>query len=1296
MLKARRFPLVLLATRFATRSLCSPSRAIANALYQKAADGKVWTNDEICEFDAKIRADPSFNDPADLSKSLFGLMHVKGVTKCELKLIETLRRKLATTPLNARQLCMSLYGLQSLMVRNTPTNKLVEAIDTQLRTVNEELDLTSVLMAFRGTTNMRCSAYSVRKLLDTLHRMLRHQLVNNHVTLSTIDVFGILCAFRGKSSGNAPVRMLAGALAEVLEGVDMKTTELSVDERRLVLVAVGSMDELSSYSPEVRSLVLQCNRALKSSDAHVFTIPEVLGAIKGLGQLDTTHKEVRVLVKTLSQLLDSAKQEAVKSPANAKAYFGNSKSSSKSQVQSGGEAGRPWGDKYGEAFYGMRNLHCSSQETRDLLWNVLKTLQEEGQFISHKGKRMRRRSEGTGFEGVQEGLVGNPAAGLEMSLSMCAKAINGLQNMSSDREVVRHAVGVLAQCLWEKGAAASGSEEGSEEGHSDEQMEVLTMDDIERIGRGLRGLDTKHEETRNLLRSFGKRLETLSHRRKAIKNESPREEGEDASSSIAHDGRDNAIAGNAISAVLNGLGNCVSEANVVRRVLFYLHDNMRQRLEGRGNYGAPLVHLTAPQMSRALRGMRQLNTKDYTVRMMLEGLRLCHLETGAPAPAPAPVAHEETSKTPPASNSVKWINSRTGDSSGGSGTTTWEPDDVCYALSGLRRMDASSAEVKQLLVFIGDQMNQIFERNRAAMRRRSSSDGEGGGEGLKEFTVFPIGEAAAGLRSMDALHQEPRDIVKHLARAIRYTKGSQWSVHDVAKVMSGVSSMSSDYLAVRILMQELAIKLREIELGEQKATLGKKVEPYVQMFYGCCNLDSEHADVVVLLDALIPHLATSLPGLPTYFLGTTLTGLRGISNVHVAAYPAQTGAPAQEKEDVKEDEQEVDLEETLEKEVKGSEDVARGVEVVHELLRVLTIAVQTCQGDLSAENFSIALRGMQRLESGAVGEATYCEPVVQLAEALTDRMTEEIDRDMTLEGCYKGLWGLINISTGASHKVDVLRQCLITKAMSRLRELQSIEQGSSSSSKMQSRVTPDNKAPDNKESWEHSWELDDSTEQSDIKKGRASNLPLMHMQRVSNCYLSSPRHSNAMLTPLMTTASQLALQELATREAVGSSGSGKVYDSSPGSGGTGISLLEWKFVRELEQAVISRYDGSGAVRVERGVNEMLGGFESDLVLRVYATGDTEKLLFTYNIEIDGPNHLSALKRNFASSRDAYLESEYAMSTIGQGAPIYVTRVAVQTSTRSGRDVIVNRQKRDQIVQRRMKVFAKLIDEKLLS
>ena len=103
------------------------------------------------------------------------------------------------------------------------------------------------------------------------------------------------------------------------------------------------------------------------------------------------------------------------------------------------------------------------------------------------------------------------------------------------------------------------------------------------------------------------------------------------------------------------------------------------------------------------------------------------------------------------------------------------------------------------------------------------------------------------------------------------------------------------------------------------------------------------------------------------------------------------------------------------------------------------------------------------------------------------------------------------------------------------------------------------------------------------------------------------------------------------------------------------------------------------VMLDMSANEMLGGFESDVVIRVRRKDDNKAVL-THNIQIDGPHHMVPHKRRFAELRDKYLLSPEMKKY--EGVDVTVSRVLMTDNKE-----VLNRQRRQDIVQQEIQVLA---------
>ena len=1236
MMLAARIPRVCHAFNVRSTRGFSTFSNIANALYQKACDGELWTSDEMRTLVRDMRANNDAHTPMEMSKALYGLMHMKGSCREELDLVEALRHKLDSSndlhTLDGRHLCMSLCGIQSLKIRNGPTSDLVNSLSAHLRNFKGSIDLKSLLMAFRGLAGMDGQRMEVRRLMASLTEMLRDHLKAGHFSLTRSDVFDLMGVLRDKECGTSEMTDLLNLLSQTLRHIDLTSQPLSEQETRSLLQAIQSMGRLSSSHKEVTSLLRGINTAMEAirpdtSTGESVPLDAVLGAVEGLGRMSTSQEEVRVLLVKLTTCLDST--DAVSSAASL--YEGEDSLN---------------GEKYGNALFGMRNLTSASREARGLLRSILDAMSRENNALleaaSEDSALMTAREAGQHDGQRARRLLPE----IRMSLTACAKGISGLRNMFSERKEVREAVLILGHMLREKGRKLSGKVAKGEV--KSDRQEIITDEQLYLIGRGLHGMSTDFLECRSLLGALRGRLDT---RLKQLV----------ASRSIEQ----NRLSPLALSTLLNGLENASCEHEVVDKLIKIIYYELKR---------PPPMYLSPLHLSMALRGMKRMDDSAHNVERLVDALVVCHHEG-------VDLQYGESVR----------------------GREKWEPAQVCRALSGMQLMKAGCREVRKLLALVADRMYRV----RLLLDRLSAKTAEDSFPRPPPFAPYSpkmIAEAVLGMRSMSSHYYVVSDLIIKLAREADLCEGATWTDSELGMIMVGLSNMSSSDDAVKSMLQVIIKKLRDMPIRGRFSPTAS-----VDVIYGLKMMGSDSSDVITLLHNVLPHL--TLNELKPYQLSKVFTGLRGISNVHVAPYVVNPPAAimfdraSEENKAHRVDGVTTPVDVTFNAEPTRSEERPasygiqwkQGEPVIAKLLERLAVGVNACQGSLSASEFATTIRSVQFLQSGPFGSSTYNEPAVRVVEAIIQKMTEEIDDAMDVSMCCRSLYGLLGFASDSSILIDTLRQSLLTKLMVLSRRA-------------------DKSGTDDVKTTEDIFRPIEQTVHFHLvsEPGYYSPAVMRLLQdmlaeqvgkKIARLALGEDSDSkeNCVVSPVKSKDQRKArsFEEMRSKDSTW------VIDADD----MRQSTIEMKFAEHFQWFVkedfpmvrskVAEDTGTGKiglpVRVTFSHNEVLMGCHTDFLLRVYDTRNSmsgtndskeDPLILIYNVEIDGPLHKRVTSKHFAANRDKILTSLQARTQLK--ASVIVRRIDVSPTNHLGVPLLSFSGPREKVMQSEAEHFNEVV------
>jgi hypothetical protein len=560
----------------------------------------------------------------------------------------------------------------------------------------------------------------------------------------------------------------------------------------------------------------------------------------------------------------------------------------------------------------------------------------------------------------------------------------------------------------------------------------------------------------------------------------------------------------------------------------------------------------------------------------------------------------------------------------------WSARDICNALSGLQSMNATTGEMKRLLSYLGTEMKNLHslktKKNSANRVRPADST----------YSLEMITKAFAGMGNMSSSAIEVQIIIQSLGEELDQilrkatpegnSSQQQLLLHSIGLILGSMSNMCSHHDAVRSLMKKLAITLPKLnpitEVGSTQLSL-RKDEWFTNILHGVKLLDSNHYEVRSLVRGLTPHLASSLEDpsltLKAYHVVKILTGLRGLSNESFSGISVTDGVG-----------------------IGGRGGHLQRGEPICDLLMVCVKAVEKCAEPISLSRLCGALSGLQSMQSGPVGHPTYSPELVQLIDSLVAKWNE--NSEITVRDCCQGLYGLLDVADFASDSVLLIKKTLLQHLTSRSRSL---------TPEMQLEVQRIVRFHSHRPAWLCSPVI---TEQ------------LTDLQKIS---FANPISSIITSSSSSTTSS---------------------YDSSyPGSATTAASIpqkpkfssLESSFFEDITQLFGMELRLLGAshfspptdplaplilrlrtltqpsLHFKMRQNELIFGFESDFLLRIYRredpspslspsqSGSQEGLLSlvgVVNIEIDGPFHMPRHKKRFASLRDRYLRETYRQNT----------------------------------------------------
>ena len=531
----------------------------------------------------------------------------------------------------------------------------------------------------------------------------------------------------------------------------------------------------------------------------------------------------------------------------------------------------------------------------------------------------------------------------------------------------------------------------------------------------------------------------------------------------------------------------------------------------------------------------------------------------------------------------------------------WSTQEICNALSGLQSMNATTGEMKRILAFLGTEMKNIhiMKTKKNSTNRLRSVD--------QIYSLEMITKAFTGMGTMSSsaievqvisqyLGEELDQIFRHLTDSGSEVDHSR-VVHSIGLIIGSMSNMCSHHDAVRMLLKKLAIalpKLNRIAASQHSPLFPQRSnEWFTNILHGVRLFDSDHYEVRSLMRGLIPHLASSMedPSLTfkAYHIVKMLTGLRGLSNESFSGVSISDGVG-----------------------IGGRGGHLQRGEPICDVLTICVSAVEKCSEPISQSRLCGAFSGLQSMQSGPEGHPTYSPELIQLIDSLVEKWNQ--NSELTVRDCCLGLYGLLDVADHASDSTLTVKKTLIQHLTSRSRSL---------TPEMQLEVQRIVRFYSHQPTWLSSPII---TEQlQDLQKITFAN-PISSITVYDSSSLpvvtQKPKFSE-LESSFFEDITQLFGMEL------------RLLGASHSSPPTDPLAPIIHHLRTLTQP---------SLHFKMRQNELIFGFESDFLLRIYRRDSSEEgslsLIGVVNIEIDGPFHMPRHKKRFASLRDRYLREIY--------------------------------------------------------
>jgi hypothetical protein len=554
----------------------------------------------------------------------------------------------------------------------------------------------------------------------------------------------------------------------------------------------------------------------------------------------------------------------------------------------------------------------------------------------------------------------------------------------------------------------------------------------------------------------------------------------------------------------------------------------------------------------------------------------------------------------------------------------WSAHEICNALSGLQSMNATTGEMKRLLSFLGSEMKNIhnLKTKKNSTNRLRPAD--------LSYSLEMITKAFAGMGTMSSSAIEVQVIIQYLGEELDQILRHQLAncdpemdhshlVHSIGLIIGSMSNMCSHHDAVRMLLKKLAISLPKlnpvVSSQHSLSTLLRKDEWFTNILHGVKLLDSDHYEVRSLMRGLTPHLASALEDtsltFKAYHVVKMLTGLRGLSNESFSGISFLDGVG-----------------------MGGRGGHLHRGEPICDLLILCVNAVEKCGEPISLSRLCGAFSGLQSMQSGPVGHPTYSPELVQLIDSLVGKWSE--NSEITLRDCCQGLYGLLDVADHASDSVLSIKRTLVQHLTSRSRSL---------TPEMQLEVQRLVRFHSHRPAWLSSPII---TEQ------------LQDLQKIS---FANPISSITTASPTSPYDSS-SLAAVVTQKPKFSELESSFFEDITQLFGMELRLLGASHSSPPSDPLAPlihrlRTMSHPSLHFKMRQNELLFGFESDFLLRIYRRNSPDpasqvsqggsqdgslSLIGVVNIEIDGPFHMPRHKRRFASLRDRYLREIYRQKT----------------------------------------------------